>query len=258
MLYASLSSANTSAILGLRNASLSTDLEAIKAAFLMLSVSNVPFMLSSTISNAPACKTKLKESGDPEWLSGSRPQISSRRTTPKLKVLTFNILDAYVSPLLLRLMYNNTDIKTTNRTNTAPPTAPSITMKRLWRLCFVGAKTVTCGVSIVGFLENSLHKDIVKTCKLSLFKDCGRGPCSLLFSRFLNVTARLPMFCISPASEVLCKSLQQEEPQIKADPGFKVYEFTCAEHTRTCKYNFNFTQGRKEEIEEFHFGGVDL
>uniref|UniRef100_M1BHS7 Kinase n=1 Tax=Solanum tuberosum TaxID=4113 RepID=M1BHS7_SOLTU len=59
-------------------------------------------------------------------------------------------------------MYNNTDIKTTNRTNTAPPTAPSITMNRLWRLCFIGAKTVTCGVSIVGFLENSLHKDIVK------------------------------------------------------------------------------------------------
>lgn len=59
-------------------------------------------------------------------------------------------------------MYKNTDIKTPNRANTAPPTAASITANRLWRLRFVGAKTVTCGVSIVGFLENSLHNDIVK------------------------------------------------------------------------------------------------
>lgn len=58
-------------------------------------------------------------------------------------------------------MYKNTDIKTTNRANTAPPTAPSTTANRLWRFRFVGAKTVTCGVSIEGFLENSLHKDIV-------------------------------------------------------------------------------------------------
>lgn len=59
-------------------------------------------------------------------------------------------------------MYKNTDIKIRNRANIATPTAPSIIANRLWLLRFVGVNTVTCGVSIVGFLEKSLHKDIVK------------------------------------------------------------------------------------------------
>lgn len=36
-------------------------------------------------------KTKLNESGFPEWVSGSRPQISSRRTTPKLYTSLFSV-----------------------------------------------------------------------------------------------------------------------------------------------------------------------
>ena len=49
MLQASFNSANTYAIVGLCDASLSTDFTATKASFLMLSTANVPVKLSSTM-----------------------------------------------------------------------------------------------------------------------------------------------------------------------------------------------------------------
>lgn len=72
------------------------------------------------------------------------------------------VLDAYVSPLSFCLMYKNTASKTRERENTAPPTAPIISGNLLLPLCFLGDKTVTCGVSIEGLIEKSLQKVVEK------------------------------------------------------------------------------------------------
>lgn len=100
----------------------------------------------------------------------------------------------------------------------APPTMPNMIARWLCTLCFFWGTIVTCGASIGEFddasshdvVENVRHKlpDVLQKYQgfnihavtketstlivylisnVSFFKDCGSGPCSLLFSRFLQI-----------------------------------------------------------------------
>ena len=74
------------------------------------------------------------------------------------------ILVVYVISVFLFFffMYNITKREIRIRANKAPPAAPSIIAKCLCGVCFLLVKIVTCGVSIEGFDETSLHAIVEK------------------------------------------------------------------------------------------------
>ena len=72
------------------------------------------------------------------------------------KNVNFHVLDAHATSLLFFFTYRNT-ARDMIRAGTAPPAAPAIIAIRLCPLCFFLLKIVTCGVSIEGLDETSLH-----------------------------------------------------------------------------------------------------
>lgn len=129
------------------------------------------------------------------------------------------ILSVYGTSVALFLAYRNSKRMMKNTASKAPPDAPSIIAIWLCLVRFLLVTIVTCGVSIEGFDETSLHVIVEKerhkfpdvlrklswcirmlkydgwttlfsvsylTSKLSLFRESGRLPSSLLFSTFLK------------------------------------------------------------------------
>lgn len=81
---------------------------------------------------------------------------------PYDREVKFYLLSEYVISVLSLLMYNNTEREITIRASKVPPTAPSMIAMWVFLSGFFLVKIVTCGVSIDGLEETSLHDKVEK------------------------------------------------------------------------------------------------
>lgn len=69
----------------------------------------------------------------------------------------FHILDVYVTAVVFFFMQKNTAREIKRRASMAPPAAPAIMATWSCPACFFLGNIVTCGVSIDGLDDTSLH-----------------------------------------------------------------------------------------------------